>query len=108
RCRRSLALSFTSSVLDQLDIAAQASAKRRTMTMPNAVPCGPMRNMTDNPLQNVTFPSNGSTAHGYLALPESGSGPGLIVIQEWWGLVDHIADVTNRFAAEGFVALAPD
>jgi carboxymethylenebutenolidase len=61
-----------------------------------------------NPLQNVTFPSNGSTAHGYLALPESGSGPGLIVIQEWWGLVSHIADVTNRLAGEGFVALAPD
>lgn len=64
--------------------------------------------MSENPLQNVTFASNGSTAHGYLALPESGSGPGLIVIQEWWGLVDHIADVTNRFAREGFVALAPD
>ncbi len=63
---------------------------------------------TENPLQNVTFPSNGSPAHGYLALPDSGSGPGLIVIQEWWGLVGHIADVTNRFAAEGFVALAPD
>lgn len=61
-----------------------------------------------NPLQNVTFPSNGSTAHGYLAVPESGSGPGLIVIQEWWGLVDHIADVTDRFAREGYVALAPD
>ena len=61
-----------------------------------------------NPLQNVTFPSNGGTAHGYLALPESGSGPGLVVIQEWWGLTSHIADVTNRFAAEGFVALAPD
>lgn len=64
--------------------------------------------MTDNPLQNVTFPSNGSTAHGYLAIPESGSGPGVIVIQEWWGLVDHIADVTNRLAGQGFVALAPD
>lgn len=63
---------------------------------------------TDNPLQNVTFPSNGSTAHGYLALPESGSGPGVIVIQEWWGLVSHIVDVANRLAAEGFVALAPD
>ena len=60
------------------------------------------------PYQNVTFPSNGSTAHGYLAVPDSGSGPGLIVIQEWWGLTDHIADVTNRFAREGFVALAPD
>jgi carboxymethylenebutenolidase len=61
-----------------------------------------------NPLQNVSFPSNGSTAHGYLALPESASGPGLVVIQEWWGLVSHIADVTNRLAGEGFVALAPD
>src|SRR5699024_9086756 len=78
------------------------------MTMPNAMPCDLMRAMAENPLQNVTFESNGSSAHGYLALPDSGRGPGLIVIQEWWGLVDHIADVTNRFAAEGFVALAPD
>ena len=58
--------------------------------------------------EKVTFASNGSTAHGYLALPPSGSGPGLIVIQEWWGLVDHIARLTDRFAAAGFVALAPD
>ena len=63
---------------------------------------------TDNPRQNVTFPSNGSQAHGYLATPESGSGPGLVVIQEWWGLTSHIADLTDRFAREGFVALAPD
>jgi carboxymethylenebutenolidase len=54
--------------------------------------------------QNMTF-ENG---HGYLATPPTGRGPGLIVIQEWWGLDDHIADVTDRFAAEGFVALAPD
>lgn len=58
--------------------------------------------------QNVTFPSNGGEAHGYLALPESGRGPGLIVIQEWWGLTSHIASMTDRFAGEGFVALAPD
>lgn len=58
--------------------------------------------------QNVTFPSNGGEAHGYLARPESGSGPGLVVIQEWWGLTSHIADITDRFASEGFVALAPD
>ena len=64
--------------------------------------------MTENPRQNVTFPSNGSQAHGYLATPPSGSGPGVIVIQEWWGLTDHIADVSDRLAAEGFVALAPD
>ena len=56
----------------------------------------------------VSFPSNGHDASGYLAVPPSGSGPGLIVIQEWWGLVDHIKDVCDRFAAEGFVALAPD
>lgn len=64
--------------------------------------------MSENPHQNVTFASNGGEAHGYLALPDSGSGPGLIVIQEWWGLTDHVKDVTDRFAAEGFVALAPD
>ncbi|GAA1300421.1 dienelactone hydrolase family protein [Pseudonocardia xinjiangensis] len=64
--------------------------------------------MTENPIQNVTFPSGDGTAHGYLATPPSGSGPGVVVIQEWWGLTSHIADVTNRLAAEGFVALAPD
>ena len=62
----------------------------------------------ENSLQNVTFVSNGSTAHGYLALPDSGRGPGVVVIQEWWGLTSHIADVANQLAAEGFVALAPD
>jgi len=35
-----------------------------------------------NPIQNVTFPSNSRTAHGYLAVPESGSGQGVIAIQE--------------------------
>jgi carboxymethylenebutenolidase len=56
----------------------------------------------------VEFPSNGHTAKGYLATPTSGKGPGVIVIQEWWGLVPHIKDICDRFAAEGFVALAPD
>ena len=63
---------------------------------------------TQNPRQNVTFASNGGQAHGYLALPASGSGPGLVVIQEWWGLTSHIGDMADRFAAAGFVALAPD
>lgn len=63
---------------------------------------------TTNARQNVTFDSSGKTAHGYLATPESGSGPGLIVIQEWWGLDDHIVDLCDRFAQAGFVALAPD
>jgi carboxymethylenebutenolidase len=56
----------------------------------------------------VQFSSNGGTTPGYLAIPEKGSGPGVVVIQEWWGLVDHIKDVCERFAAEGYVALAPD
>ena len=64
--------------------------------------------MTENPRQNVTFPSGGGEAHGYLALPPSGQGPGIVLIQEWWGLDDHMADVADRLAAEGFVVLAPD
>jgi len=56
----------------------------------------------------VEFPSNGQNASGYLATPSSGSGPGIVVIQEWWGLVPHIKDVCDRFAAEGFTALAVD
>lgn len=62
----------------------------------------------DGPVQNVAFPSNGNEAYGYLALPPGGHGPGLIVIQEWWGLTTHIAAMTDRFAEAGFVALAPD
>jgi carboxymethylenebutenolidase len=58
--------------------------------------------------ETVEFPSNGHTATGYLATPASGHGPGVVVIQEYWGLVQHITDLCDRFAAEGFVALAPD
>jgi len=62
----------------------------------------------------IEFRANGRTAlrtrrgAGYLSLPATGTGPGVLVIQEYWGLVDHIKDVADRFAAEGFVALAPD
>lgn len=56
----------------------------------------------------VEFASNGSTATGYLATPEGGSGPGVIVVQEWWGLDSGTKEMTDRLAAEGFVALAPD
>lgn len=56
----------------------------------------------------IEYPAHGRTASGYLATPASGSGPGLLVIQEWWGLVDHIKTVADRFAEAGFVALAPD
>ena len=58
--------------------------------------------------QMVEFPSNGATGGGYLAPAHEGAGLGIILVQEWWGLVDHIVDVCERFAAEGFTALAPD
>ncbi|HUR77461.1 MAG TPA: dienelactone hydrolase family protein [Acidimicrobiales bacterium] len=58
--------------------------------------------------ENVSFASNGDSADGYLALPPSGSGPGLIVVQEWWGVNPQIKAMADRFAGEGFVALCPD
>jgi carboxymethylenebutenolidase len=58
---------------------------------------------------DVTFPANGTDGMGYLAQPDdAGPHPGVIVIQEWWGLDAHIRDIADRFAREGFVALAPD
>ena len=57
----------------------------------------------------VDFPSNGETTPGYLARPDDDQGhPAVIVIQEWWGLVPHIKEMAERFAAEGYIALAPD
>ena len=56
----------------------------------------------------VEFPSNGHMTRGYLATPASGRGGGVLVLQEWWGLVGHIKNVCDRFAVEGFAALAPD
>jgi carboxymethylenebutenolidase len=57
----------------------------------------------------VEFRSNGSTTPGFLARPQGdGPFPGVIVIQEWWGLNDNIKDIAQRFASEGFAAFAPD
>jgi carboxymethylenebutenolidase len=58
----------------------------------------------------ITFGSDGKPVTGYLATPapDKARGRGVVVIQEWWGLVDHIKRVADRFATEGFHALAPD
>ena len=56
----------------------------------------------------IEFRTNGSVTPGYLTTPLTEDGPGVVVIQEWWGLVDHIKDVCDRLAASGFYALAPD
>ena len=57
--------------------------------------------------QMIEFRANGRMTPGYFNA-HAGSGPGLIVVQEWWGLVDHIKQLADRFAAEGFITLAPD
>jgi len=64
-----------------------------------------------SPIQTemVSFAGNGEGVDGFLAHPEgAGPFPGVIVVQEWWGLDAHIKDVTQRFANEGFAAIAPD
>jgi carboxymethylenebutenolidase len=58
--------------------------------------------------ETVSYRSNGGSSEGYLARPTTGAGPGVVVIQEWWGLVPHIKSLADRFAKAGFVALAPD
>src|SRR5438093_562325 len=57
--------------------------------------------------ERISFKSNGHMTPGYLARPRQ-PGPGIVVIQEWWGLVPHIEHIADRFAEAGFVALAPD
>ena len=65
--------------------------------------------MTTVTFDEVRFQANGDTAPGYLSKPEGdGPFPGIILIQEWWGVDDHIKDVARRFAAEGYAVLAPD
>jgi carboxymethylenebutenolidase len=58
--------------------------------------------------ETVSFKSNGSTASGYLVKPSSGNGPGVLVLQEWWGLDPGIKEMAERLGKAGFVALAPD
>jgi len=57
----------------------------------------------------VQYPSGNVTVRAYVAAPQTKERrPAIIVIQEWWGLTDHIKDVARRYAAEGYVAIAPD
>jgi hypothetical protein len=58
--------------------------------------------------ETVEFRSNGQVASGYFVTPAVGSGPGVLVIQEWWGLDSGIKEMADRLGSAGFVALAPD
>ena len=58
---------------------------------------------------SITFKRpDGKDASGYLANAARGNAPGVVVIQEWWGLQDQIKGLCDRFAVAGFDALAPD
>ena len=54
------------------------------------------------------FQAAGRTINAYLAVPEHGSGPGVLVLHAWWGLTEPFRRVCDRLAEAGFVALAPD
>jgi carboxymethylenebutenolidase len=58
--------------------------------------------------QSVMLPSDGVEVDAYLALPEGdGPFPGVVVLQEIFGVNDHIRDITERFAKAGYAAIAP-
>ena len=56
----------------------------------------------------LSFETANGPTNAYAAVPDTGSEKAVIVIHEWWGLNDHVKDIANRYAAEGFVTIAPD
>ena len=59
-------------------------------------------------MPDIEFPTSDGSAPGYLAAPDGEHGQAVIVLQEWWGVDEHIRSLCDRLAAEGFYALAPD
>ena len=58
--------------------------------------------------ETLSFDTAGGPTTAYVVIPDRGAKKAVLVIQEWWGLNDHIKDITNRYADEGFIAIAPD
>jgi carboxymethylenebutenolidase len=58
--------------------------------------------------ETLSFDTANGPTSAYVAIPDDAGDKAVIVIQEWWGLNDHIKDITNRYAGEGFIAIAPD
>jgi carboxymethylenebutenolidase len=59
-------------------------------------------------MPDIEFQTSAGAAPGYLAVPAGERGPATIVLQEWWGIEEHVRSVCDRLAGEGFFALAPD
>ena len=57
---------------------------------------------------DITASDGSGSFRGYVATPESGSGPGILLLQEIFGINWHIRDVADYYAEEGYVVLAPD
>jgi carboxymethylenebutenolidase len=57
---------------------------------------------------NLSFSTAGGDTTAYVARPDADTTRAVVVVQEYWGLNDHIRDIANRYAAEGFIAVAPD
>jgi carboxymethylenebutenolidase len=95
-------------------VSREGAVRPVTETTPTGEGVGaPETNMTTEEgliAESVEYPGpGGATLTGYAARPEGdGPHPAVIVVQEWWGLNEHIKDVTRRFAQAGYVALAPD
>jgi carboxymethylenebutenolidase len=86
-----------------------AAAMGQTMAPTGAATMAGTAAAMDIETSTVEFKVDDVTAPGYMARPKgAGPFPGVVVIQEWWGVDDHIKNVTERFARAGFVALAPD
>jgi carboxymethylenebutenolidase len=58
--------------------------------------------------ETLTFETANGPTTAYTAHPDNPSDRAVVVIQEWWGLNDHIKDIADRYADEGFIAIAPD
>ncbi|MFX1735639.1 dienelactone hydrolase family protein [Paraburkholderia sp. A1RI_3L] len=56
----------------------------------------------------IDIPTGNESFEGYLALPKTGKGPGIVIVQEIFGVNGHIRDVAEQYAQDGYVALAPD
>src|SRR5262245_60489834 len=95
-------------MMPRRDAAWSSPGRRGTIAGAAAVAATPRRGGRAMAGSMREISSNGGTVPAYVSVPPEGSGPGVVVIQEWWGLVPHIRNVADRMAAEGFVAIAPD